>query len=101
MPELDIKLHMCILFLPLVAINCIRNLKLLAPFSTFANVITFVGMALILVYVLQDMKSVSDLDMVGYLRNFPLFFGTTLFALEAVGVVSIRSSLHNCEYTVD
>ncbi|XP_077301655.1 proton-coupled amino acid transporter-like protein acs [Arctopsyche grandis] len=87
MPELDIKLHMCILFLPLIGINCIRNLKLLAPFSTFANVITFVGMALILVYVLQDMKPVSELDMVGYLRNFPLFFGTTLFALEAVGVI--------------
>lgn len=78
---------MCILLLPLIAINCIRNLKLLTPFSTFANLMTFIGMALIMVYVFQDIKSISDLDMVGYLRNFPLFFGTTLFALEAVGVV--------------
>lgn len=41
--KIEIEYHMLILLLPLIALNCIRNLKLLAPFSTLANVITFIG----------------------------------------------------------
>lgn len=40
---LDVKIHMVILLLPLILLNCIKNLKVLAPFSTFANIITFIG----------------------------------------------------------
>lgn len=40
---MHVVVHMLILLVPLIAINCIKNLKILAPFSTFANVITFVG----------------------------------------------------------
>lgn len=41
--DIDIKLHMVFLLIPLIGLICIRNLKLLAPFSQFANIITFVG----------------------------------------------------------
>lgn len=85
---LDVKTHMLILLLPLILINYVRNLKLLAPFSTLANAITFVGLAMILVYMFKDLPSVNEREMFGTLRNFSLYFGTTLFALEAVGVVS-------------
>jgi len=86
---LDISTHMLILLLPLILINYIRNLKLLAPFSTLANLITFVGLAMILVYMFDDLPPISKREMFGTLRNFSLYFGTTLFALEAVGVVSV------------
>uniref|UniRef100_A0A7G3ABM4 Putative amino acid transporter n=1 Tax=Lutzomyia longipalpis TaxID=7200 RepID=A0A7G3ABM4_LUTLO len=85
--DFDVKLHMLILLLPLIGLNCIRNLKLLAPFSSFANVITFVGLGLILTYILDDMPGPSVRDAVAPIGKFPLFFGTVLFALEAVGVV--------------
>ncbi|XP_018372499.1 PREDICTED: proton-coupled amino acid transporter-like protein CG1139 isoform X1 [Trachymyrmex cornetzi] len=85
---LDISTHMLILLLPLILINYIRNLKLLAPFSTLANLITFVGLTMILIkYMFQDLPPISDREMFGTLRNFSLYFGTTLFALEAVGVI--------------
>ncbi|XP_014206432.1 proton-coupled amino acid transporter-like protein CG1139 [Copidosoma floridanum] len=84
---LDVKIHMLILLVPLIIINYIRNLKLLAPFSSFANVITFVGLGMILVYVFNDLPSISEREMFGSVRNFSLYFGTTLFALEAVGVI--------------
>lgn len=87
---LDISTHMLILLLPLILINYIRNLKLLAPFSTLANLITFVGLAMTLVYMFEDLPPISDREMYGTLRNFSLYFGTTLFALEAVGVVSLE-----------
>lgn len=32
--------------------------------------------------------STEGKEAVGNIRNFPLFFGTVLFALEAIGVVS-------------
>lgn len=84
---LDISTHMLILLLPLILINYIRNLKLLAPFSTLANLITFVGLSMTLVYMLKDLPPISEREMFGSLRNFSLYFGTTLFALEAVGVI--------------
>ena len=40
---MPIEVYMLALLLPLIGLNCIRNLKLLAPFSTVANVITFLG----------------------------------------------------------
>lgn len=85
--EIDIKLHMLILLVPLIMILCIKNLKFLAPFSTFANGIMFVGIGLILYYVFDGISSPSERDAVGVLRNYPLFFCTTLFSLTSVGVV--------------
>lgn len=85
--KLEVEYYCLILLLPLILLNCIRNLKLLAPFSTLANVITFIGIGLILSYVLQDLPSLSEREPFGDISEFPLFFGTTLFAIEAVGVV--------------
>lgn len=85
--NLDVKIHCMILLVPLIGINMIRNLKILAPFSTLANVITFVGLGMILYYVLDDLPPLSEREMVADMGRFPLFFGTTLFALEAVGVI--------------
>ncbi|PSN54888.1 Proton-coupled amino acid transporter-like protein [Blattella germanica] len=75
------------LLLPLILLNWVRNLKLLAPFSTFANIVTFVGLGITMYYVFDGIPSPAERDMVGHVFDFPLFIGTTLFALEAVGVI--------------
>lgn len=77
---------MLIIFLPLLAINCLKNLKILAPFSTLANIVTFIGLGFVLYYVFQDLPELSSIPMVGPIERYPLYFGTVLFALEAVGV---------------
>lgn len=79
---------MLILLVPLILICYIRNLKLLAPFSQAANVITFIGIAIILYYIFDDLPPISSAKLVGSAQSFVLYIGTTLFALEAVGVVS-------------
>lgn len=84
----DVRLIMLIILLPLILINWVRNLKYLAPFSTLANLVTMVSFAIILYYIFREPISFDGLDAVGHLRNWPLFFGTVLFALEAIGVVS-------------
>ena len=88
--ELDVRLYMLFLLLPLILINWVRNLKLLAPFSTFANIVTFVGLGITMYYVFDDIPSPTERNLVGNIFDFPLFIGTTLFALEAVGVVSTQ-----------
>lgn len=42
---------------------------------------------MILYYVFDNLPGLSDREAFGKLETFPLFFGTVLFALEAVGVV--------------
>ncbi|KAJ6640808.1 Proton-coupled amino acid transporter-like protein [Pseudolycoriella hygida] len=87
----DVKIHMVILLVPLILLMCVRNLKLLAPLSLFSNGITFVGVGLIFYYFLRDGLNVDDPanppSAFNSFANFPLFFGTTLFAINAVGVV--------------
>lgn len=85
--EIDIKLYCLMLLLPLILINWIRNLKYLAPFSTVANGITVVGFAVIFYYLIDRGPTFENREAVGDLEKFPLFFGTVLFALEAIGVI--------------
>lgn len=87
--DLHLNIYLLILLIPFILINSIRNLKLLAPFSILANIITFASFAVVLYYIFQDLQPIGSLPQFAGLYTFPLFFGTTLFALEAVGVVSL------------
>ncbi|KAJ6644044.1 Proton-coupled amino acid transporter-like protein [Pseudolycoriella hygida] len=85
--ETDVRLVMLIVLIPLILINWVRNLKYLAPFSTIANVITMVSFGIICYYMFREPITFDGREPVGELRHFPLFFGTVLFALEAIGVI--------------
>lgn len=69
----------------------VRNLKFLAPFSTLANFITVISFAIICYYIFRQPLELEGKRAVGPLAEFPLFFGTVLFSLEAIGVVSISN----------
>lgn len=81
------KIYMVLLILPLIFINWIKNLKFLVPCSKVATVITFVSFSIILYYIFKDPLSFDNREPVGEIENFPLYFGTVLFALEAIGVI--------------
>ncbi|KAJ8665691.1 hypothetical protein QAD02_007353 [Eretmocerus hayati] len=84
---LDLRTHTIILLVSLTLINYIRNLKLLAAFSTLANIITFIGLGMILSHIFEDLPPVSSRETFGTAKDFSLYFGTILFALEAVGAI--------------
>lgn len=86
--EMDVRVYMCILLIPFMLINSVKNLKFLAPFSTLANVVTVISFSLIGYYLLTDIPSLSERAIVAPYKKMPLFFGTVLFAMEAIGVVS-------------
>lgn len=87
--DIPLRLYMCMLLLPLILVNFIRNLKYLAPFSTFALVSSIVAFGVVLHYIFDDLPPISTREPVGEPKNWALFFGTVLFALEAIGVVRI------------
>lgn len=93
--EISLELYMLMALVPFILINCIRNLKLLAPFSLVSNIFTFISFGMCLYYIFDKLPPISDRPNFGTLYSFPLFFGTTLFALEAVGVVSIAGASTN------
>ncbi|XP_052752574.1 proton-coupled amino acid transporter-like protein CG1139 [Galleria mellonella] len=75
------------ILLPLILINWVRDLKYLAPFSAIANAVTIVSFGIILYYIFRVVPTFEGKSPVGELAKFPLFFGTVLFALEAIGVI--------------
>ena len=85
--KVDVRLMMLYLLIPLILICWVRNLKLLVPFSTAANAVVILSFILIFVYVFDDVPSLSEREPFGSFNTLPLFFGTVLFAMEAIGVV--------------
>ncbi|XP_059059737.1 proton-coupled amino acid transporter-like protein CG1139 [Achroia grisella] len=89
--QFGIEVHviqvMAVVLLPLVLMNWVRDLKYLAPFSAMANAVTIVGFGIILYYIFRDVPTLEGKAPVGVVSKFPLFFGTVLFALEAIGVI--------------
>lgn len=85
---MNVRYYMIMLLIPLLAINLVRNLKLLVPFSELANVITFAGLGIVLWYIFNNLPPISSRPLIGDPRKYTLFVGTTLFAVEAFGVVS-------------
>lgn len=65
----------------------VRNLKYLAPFSTVANAVTIISFAIICYFMFREPISLEGRRAVGPIAEFPLFFGTVMFSMEAIGVI--------------
>ena len=55
--DLDYRIYMTIVLIPMVALVLIRNLKYLAPVSMLANVLQFTGLGITFYYLFQDIPS--------------------------------------------
>lgn len=89
--DYDLRLYMLALLPLLIAVNLIRNLKFLAPFSMVANMLMAAGMTITFYYIFQDIPSISERPSFSTFEQLPIFFGTAIFALEGVGVVSVTT----------
>ncbi|CAG9782024.1 unnamed protein product [Diatraea saccharalis] len=85
--DIDIRVYMASLLPFLIAVNLIRNLKYLAPFSMIANLLVGTGMGITVYYLFQDIPSIQERSPFAGFERLPMFFGTAIFALEGIGVV--------------
>lgn len=65
----------------------VKDLKKLAPFSTFANVLNFVGLAIIFQDLFQELPDVSERPAYKPICDLPLYFGTAIYAFEGIGLI--------------
>lgn len=86
--QLNVRWYMVMLLPLVIAMNLIRNLKYLAPFSMIANFLVGICMTITFWYVFQDVPSPKTVPFIADWHSWPLFFGTAIFALEGIGVVS-------------
>uniref|UniRef100_A0A3P8RWT9 Solute carrier family 36 member 1 n=1 Tax=Amphiprion percula TaxID=161767 RepID=A0A3P8RWT9_AMPPE len=86
-PSFDSRLYM-LCFLPAVILLVFTpNLKYLAPLSLVANLVMTASLILIYFYSLTNIPHPINLPKVGRAKDYPLFFGTAIFAFEGIGVV--------------
>lgn len=86
-----LQTYMALLLLPMILLNYVRNLKLLAPFSMIANIFMAVGLGIIFYYIFRDpLPPIHRPDFSsGFAswRQLPLYFGTAIYAFEGIGMV--------------
>lgn len=90
--EVEIRITISLLLIPLILLAYVPNLKYLAPVSMVANVFMAVGLGITFYYLVVDMPPISSRALINSdISKFPTFFSITVFAIEAIGVVRLLS----------
>lgn len=86
--NLDIRIFIIFLLIPLIFMVWIRNLKYLAPVSMIANFFMAIGLGITFYFIVGT--GGLDFDKVVAIKppsEWPEFFSLTIFAIEAIGVI--------------
>ena len=87
--EMNIRLYQLIVTAFLFPFIFIKNLKALAPFSMFANLLTLFCLVVILQYSVRFMQPIDFFPAFNDPLGLALYFGTAIYAFEGIGVVSL------------
>lgn len=86
------KLLVAIFLIPVVFFCWVQNINSLSPLSFIANVSIAIGLVVIFYdevsYLATKKGSSMQSHAAGNLMSISLFFGTTLYSLEGIGVVN-------------
>lgn len=95
--NIDIRYYMTVLLIIFILLSYVQSLKQIAPLSGVANICALGGFLIIMYYIFftTDLK-VEERKAVGSIQDTSLFFGTVLFALANIGVVSRYSNISLC-----
>ncbi|XP_060581839.1 proton-coupled amino acid transporter 2-like isoform X2 [Ruditapes philippinarum] len=86
--SLDIKIYIVMVSALLSPYVMIKSLKALVPFSSFANVLNFLGLTLVIVNLLQGLPGTTSIrPSVASFGTMPLFFGQAIFSFEGIGLI--------------
>lgn len=86
--DLEIRLCIAALLLPLILLAWVPNLKYLAPVSMVANMFMGLGLGITFYYLVKDLPAIDgNTVMLGKFAEMPQFFSIAIFAIEAIGVV--------------
>ncbi|CAH1389622.1 unnamed protein product [Nezara viridula] len=85
--DMDLRYFELLIFIPIVAINMVLNLKKLSVVSTLGNAILLTSVAVVLYYIFREPISMEGKHAFGPISNVPQFFGTVFFASCCITMV--------------
>lgn len=85
--DIEVRVLIACLLIPLILICWIPNLKYLAPFSMVANGFMGISLAITFYYLIKNFRPLSEVPMIAPIGNFPNFVSITIFAIEAIGKI--------------
>lgn len=85
--EVNLRLCIAMLLIPLILLSWVPNLKYLAPVSMIANLFMGIGLAITFYYLVFDLPPITDRPAVASVYTMPAAISIVIFAMEAIGVV--------------
>lgn len=85
--QINIRITIATLLIPLILLAYVPNLKYLAPFSMVANICMAIGLGITFYYLVADIPPISSRPLIGDIATLPISVSITIFAIEAIGVV--------------
>ena len=85
----ELRVYIAALLIPLILLGFVPNLKYLAPVSMIANGFMGIGLGITIYYLSIDLKPMDELNLGGAVADIPPFLCIVIFAMEAIGVVSV------------
>ncbi|XP_037904186.1 proton-coupled amino acid transporter-like protein CG1139 isoform X3 [Hermetia illucens] len=85
--DLDVRIYLLLMLIPMIPLNLVRSLKYLTPVSLFAAVLTVTGLVFTFSYMLKDLPRTDSVKPIAPWSQLPLYFGTAIYAFEGIGVV--------------
>ncbi|XP_076263241.1 solute carrier family 36 member pathetic [Rhynchophorus ferrugineus] len=85
--EVNERVTIACLLVPLIFLAYVPNLKYLAPVSMLANACMAVGLGITLYYLVIDIPPITERPLFGDISTLPISVSITIFAIEAIGVV--------------
>ncbi|CAF2594139.1 unnamed protein product [Rotaria sp. Silwood2] len=70
-----------------IGFSMIRSLKVLAPFSLAANIMTIGGLFIIMQYIVQDHIPLNKLPLITSASDWPVFFASAMYVFEGIALV--------------
>lgn len=84
----DVRVFMCLVTIPLIFLNWLRDLKLMAPVSLLANVLQSVSIVIVFYYITRDgLPPLNSKPAFNDWVGLSLFFGTVVFSFEGIGLI--------------
>ncbi|XP_038106434.1 proton-coupled amino acid transporter-like protein CG1139 [Culex quinquefasciatus] len=82
--ELDTRIYLLLLLVPVAVITQIRELKYLVPFSGVANAIMIASIGITLYFILREPITLTDHALWGEWSSLPSFISTVIFAIQGI-----------------
>ncbi|CAF1101490.1 unnamed protein product [Rotaria sordida] len=82
-----IQIYQLIMLVLIIGFSMIRSLKVLAPFSLAANIITIGGLCIIMQYVVRSHIPLNELPLITKASDWPVFFASAMYVFEGIALV--------------